>query len=61
MGDMGFPRFIVDQYVIKKDKGEMTQKGLKYFVHKSLEGRRCTAKAKGHHQELKFNGNKMQS
>jgi hypothetical protein len=30
----------------------MMQKGFKYFVHETLEGGRCIAKAKGHHQEL---------
>jgi hypothetical protein len=52
MGDMGMPSFTIDQDVIKKDKDKMMEKGLKYVVHETLEGGRCIAKAKGHHQEL---------
>jgi hypothetical protein len=52
MGDMGFPSFTVDQYVIQKDKEKMTQKGLKYFVHETLDGGRCIVNPKGHYKEL---------
>jgi hypothetical protein len=47
MGDMGFPSFTIDQYVIKQYKDKIMNNGIKYFFHETLEGGRCIAKARG--------------
>ena len=52
MGNMGLPRFTIDQDVVKKDKDKMMQKGLKDVFHENIEGARFIAKAKENHQEL---------
>jgi hypothetical protein len=46
MGDMGMSSFTIDQDYIKKDEDKMINKGLKDFVHETLEGGRGIAKTK---------------
>jgi hypothetical protein len=47
----GIQSFVVDQYIIKKDKDKMAWKESKHFVHKALKSERCITKTERHHQE----------
>ena len=55
LGDMlkmSFPRFTVDEDVVKEYEDEGLKIRLRYGIHESLEGGGCIAKAKRPNQKL---------
>ena len=52
MLEMLSPGFTIDEDIIKEDHNEVSQVGLKYFIHQCLERGRSICEAKWHDQKF---------
>ena len=52
MLEMLSPSFIIDEDIIKEDHNEVSQVGLKYYIHQFLEHGRGIYEAKWHDQKF---------
>ena len=52
MLEMLNPGFTIDEDIIKEDHNEVSQEGLKYFIHQCLEHGRGICEAKWHDQKF---------